>query len=162
MSIIITVPAFNRLPLPKATLMSLINNETIAILILRIFLGILFFMQGYDKLFRIGMKNVINAVDNPLEDHHLPSGLISLASYYTSIIELICGGCLIVGFFTNYALYLLGLDLLIVAFAFSIIKPMWDLQFVFPRLAILITLLLVPEEWNKLSIDYWLHLQSFK
>src|SRR6185437_659695 len=39
-----------------------------AILIVRVFLGILFFLQGYDKVFRIGVKRVVETIHAPLSD----------------------------------------------------------------------------------------------
>ena len=40
--------------------------------------------------------------------------------------------------------------------AFSIMRPMWDLQHVFPRLALLVAVLILPEAWDLISIDNFL------
>jgi putative oxidoreductase len=69
-------------------------------------------------------------------------------------VEFAGGIALILGFYTNYALYLLGIDLLLAAFAFSLLQPMWDMKHLFPRFILVITLLLLPDAWNKFSIDF--------
>ncbi|MFL5752637.1 MAG: DoxX family membrane protein [Bacteroidia bacterium] len=123
--------------------------------ITRLFLGILLFFQGFDKVFVVKIKGVIEAYENEVcARRHIPRGLLSFAAYWTSCIELLTGFLLILGLFKYFALTLIGIDLLLVAVAFSIVKPMWDMKFVFPRLVLLITLLLLPEQWNVISLDY--------
>ena len=128
-------------------------NYMIAVFIARVFLGVLFFMQGYDKVFKVKMNNVIDTFKTELGDSRLPAPLISLAAYYTSYVEMIGGLFLIFGFMKNYALYALGIDLILVAVAMSIIEPLWKMDYVFPRLVLLLLLLIVPTAWDFLSID---------
>ena len=61
---------------------------------------------------------------------------------------------LIIGLFKIPVLYILGVDLIIVYLAFSMVKPMWDMQFVFPRLLILVALLLLPVDSDYFSVDF--------
>jgi uncharacterized membrane protein YphA (DoxX/SURF4 family) len=122
--------------------------------IVRIFLGILFFAQGYDKVFNIGIAKVIENFEYPVKLRHLPRFPLVAAAYFTSFAELICGVLLIIGFMKYYALYILGIDMLIVCASFSMLNPLWDMQYVFPRLILLITLLLLPSQWGVVSIDY--------
>jgi uncharacterized membrane protein YphA (DoxX/SURF4 family) len=129
-------------------------NETIAILVARVILGILFFAQGYDKVFNVRLDGVIATFRQPMGSKQIPDFILTLSAYYTSYIELIGGLLLIIGFAKIYVLALLGLDLILVAAAFSIMKPMWDMQYFFPRLALLIFLLLVPAGWDVFSLDY--------
>lgn len=135
-------------------LLNIYHNQIAIVFIARVFLGILFFFQGYDAVFNIKISGVINTFQDPLKEKAIPRFLIVLAAYYTSFIELVGGFFLIVGFMKYNTLYLLGVDLLLVAFAFSMIRPMWDMQFVFPRLLLLIFLLLVPYEWDVFSVDH--------
>ncbi|HEV7231650.1 MAG TPA: DoxX family protein [Bacteroidia bacterium] len=120
----------------------------------RIFLGILFFAQGYDKVFNLGIPQVIGNFEYPVRLRHLPRFPLVLAAYFTSLAELICGFLLIIGFMKYYALYLLGLDLLIVGASLSMLEPLWDMKHVFPRLLLLLILLVLPSEWGTLSVDY--------
>lgn len=129
-------------------------REMDAAFIARIFLGLLFFLQGYDKVFRIGVKQVIRTVGESLSAKGVPSVFSSLGAYFTSYIELICGALLIIGFVKYYCLYLLGFDLLFAAFAFGIVEPVWDMKHIFPRLVLLLFLMVIPSQWDVISVDY--------
>ena len=128
----------------------------IAELLVRSFAGILFLFQGYDKLFRIKMPGVIDAFTADAERYHIPRPILNVVAYYTSIVEFAGGFFLLIGFFTNFALYALGLDLLLVGIAFTYMHPMWDMKYVFPRLALIVTLLLMPGEYQFFSVDHFL------
>ena len=130
------------------------SREVVAMFVVRVFLGFLFFFQGFDAVFRIKVKGVLDTIKEPLLEKGVPLFFIDLGAYYTSYANLICGFLLIIGFVKYYALYFIGADILMTAFAFSIIKPMWDMQFVFPRLALLVFFLIAPTEWDVISIDY--------
>ena len=130
----------------------LINNA-IAILLLRTVTGILFFFQGYDKLFNVKIVNVARTFSEPLSKIHMPSFLIKPAVAIFSILELICGILLFFGLFKNMALYVLAGDLIFVAFVFSSVKPMWDMQYYFPRLLFIFILLVCPVAADIFSID---------
>lgn len=132
----------------------IINKEVMAVFIARVFLGFLFFFQGIDAVFGIKPAGILHEIKEPLEQKGVPKFLIVFGAYFTSYVELIAGFCLIIGFMKYYSLYLLGLDLLVASFAFGIIKPMWDMQFVFPRLALILFFLIAPSEWDVISVDY--------
>ncbi len=131
------------------------HNEIYAALILRIFLGILFFAQGFDKIFKVKIKGVVSTFEHPLITNHIPKWMLTIFAYFTSYVELIGGFLLIIGFVKYYALYLLGIDLLIVSVAFCIIEPMWDLRHVFPRMLLLLIALMIPYQWDVLSVDWF-------
>lgn len=126
----------------------------IAETMVRVFAGILFFFQGYDKLFKIKMPGVIDTFMRDASRRNIGRPFVSLVAYYTSIVEFVGGILLVLGLLNNYALYALGIDLLLVCFAFSFMEPMWDLKHVFPRFLLIILLLLLPLEQNILSLDY--------
>jgi putative oxidoreductase len=126
---------------------------------LRIFAGILFFFQGYDKLFNIKMPGVIDTFMRDAERRHISRPLVAIVAYYTSIVEFVGGIFLVFGILTNYTLCAIGLDLILVSFAFSLVEPMWDMKHVFPRFILVILLLLLPLENDKLSLDYLINLK---
>jgi putative oxidoreductase len=132
----------------------------IAELLVRTFAGILFLFQGYDKLFIVKMKGVISTFALDADRQNIPRFMVTMIAYYTSIVEFFGGAALILGLFTNYTLYLLGLDLLLVGLAFSIMQPMWDMKFVFPRFVLVIALLLMPDGYNTISIDNLLNINK--
>ncbi len=128
-------------------------HEIVAVLIARIFLGVLFFFQGYDAVFNIKVRNVVATFETNFANKGIPRSLTATASWFTSYTELICGFLLIIGLFEYYALYLLGINLIIAAIGFGITSPMWDTRYVLPRLLLLLFLLFVPQAWNALSLD---------
>ncbi|MBP6334261.1 MAG: DoxX family protein [Bacteroidia bacterium] len=129
-------------------------NSAFAVFILRVITGILFFFQGYDKIFNVKINNVVRTFQDPISKSWIPNSLLSPFAWITALIELIAGVLLILGLFKNSVLMLLGLDLLLVAFAFSSIKAMWDMQFFFPRLVFILLLLLLPPEWDRWALDF--------
>lgn len=133
-----------------------INNEAVLTFILRVILGILFFFQGYDRVFKLKISGVIEFFSQQLGSIKVPQFVLVLTAWFTSCAELLCGALLILGLFKTYALYLLGLDLIIVSAAFSLIKPMWDMQQLFPRLILLAILLYLPAKWDVLSVDHFI------
>jgi uncharacterized membrane protein YphA (DoxX/SURF4 family) len=128
-------------------------NLIIADLFLRCVAGLLFFFQGYDKLFRLGLKQVVKTFHYDAETHHVPGFFVWMITIYSSFVEFFCGLLLILGLFQTGALLLLGVDIILVVFAFSFMKPMWDMKHVFPRFVLLITLLIIPASWGKFGLD---------
>jgi|SRR5690554_92688 len=135
--------------------MNMINlNKAVSALTVRLILGLIFLMQGFGKIFSWGMEKVINA-----DFFHgtfkglLPDFIIYATAYYTSYIELIGGFLLVLGFRTNYALYALASVLVIVTFGHGLAEPIWDLSHVMYRTILLVTLLILPKEWDTFSID---------
>ena len=132
--------------------MPLFTHEAVLYLTLRVILGILFFFQGYDKVFRVGIKGVTGFFREESRHRNIPSFVLSVSAFVTSYIELIGGALLVLGLFNTTALYLLAFDLVIVCGAFSLLKPMWDMQLLFPRLVLLAALLYLPCAWDVLSL----------
>ncbi len=134
---------------------SKINRDSRAagLLFLRTLLGIIFFMQGFGKVFVFSVPKVYNMFFKEFENTFLPGWLIRGTAYYTSYVELIGGFLLITGLFRKQALYLLSFDLLVVSFGHGLREPIWDLQHVFPRAVLLTFLFLLPEEWDIWSAD---------
>jgi uncharacterized membrane protein YphA (DoxX/SURF4 family) len=120
---------------------------------IRLLLGIIFFMQGYGKIFTMGVQKVYEMFFAVFETTFLPKWLILSTAYYTSYIEWIGGFLLILGLFRKYAMYLLALDLLIVSFGHGLMEPIWDLSHVIPRAILLAALFLLPPEWDKWNVD---------
>lgn len=123
-------------------------------LLLRIVAGSLFLFQGYDKLFKVKIINVARTFGDPIHPSFWMKSLLKPMITLSSLIELVGGLFLILGLFKFYTLSLLSLDLIFVAFYFSAIKPMWDMQFFFPRFIFIIFLWLIPFSEDIYSIDH--------
>jgi uncharacterized membrane protein YphA (DoxX/SURF4 family) len=122
-------------------------------LFIRILLGIIFFMQGYGKIFTFTLSGVYDKFFKEFENTFLPGWLIHFAAYYTSYVEWIGGMLLIIGLFRKYTVYLLALDLLIVSFGHGLLEPIWDLSHVMPRTILLCFLFFLPEDWDRWNAD---------
>ena len=132
-------------------------NRPIGVLTVRLILGFIFLMQGFGKVFTWGVENVYNMdfFYGTYKDI-LPEYVIKSTAYYTSYIELIAGFLVVIGLKRNYALYLLASVLVIVTFGHGLIDPIWDLSHVMYRTILLVALLLLPQDWDKFSVDYFL------
>ena len=137
-------------------LSNIMDNRTTraaGILFTRALLGIIFLMQGFGKIFTYTVPKIYGMFFKDFEKTFLPKWLIWGTAYYTSYAEMICGFLLIIGLFRRYALYLLGIDLLIVSFGHGLMEPIWDLQHVIPRAVLLIAILAAPGQWDRWNAD---------
>ena len=130
-----------------------LTTRSAGMLFLRALLGIIFLMQGYGKVFTFGVSKVYEMFFKAFESTILPKWLIWSTAYFTSYVELICGGLLLLGLFRKFALYLLAIDLLAVSFGHGLMEPIWDLSHVIPRAILLAALFLLPAEWDKWNAD---------
>jgi putative oxidoreductase len=122
--------------------------------LVRIVLGLLFFFQGFDKLFVIKMSEVVELFMMDAQRRHIPKSMVAFMSYFTSLIELFGGLSLILGFYSDYAMIFLSFDIIMICFSFSLMHAMWDLRHVFPRLILLVILLLLPANAHYFCLDY--------
>lgn len=129
------------------------HHEIAAALFARLFLGMLFFFQGYDAIFKVKIKNVVMAYKQAFSTKGIPAWVTVSGSYFNSYTAFIGGILLIIGLFEYLALYILGLNLLFACIAFGVTTPMWDMKHVFPRLVLLLFLLSIPKSWKLCSLD---------
>ncbi|MEO0899791.1 MAG: DoxX family protein [Bacteroidota bacterium] len=132
------------------------ENRAAGVFILRVLLGIIFLMQGYGKVIGFGMAALYENAFQAYESTFLPTFLIKGVAYFTSYAELIGGAMLILGLGRKWALYMLGLVLLMVSYGHGLQQPIWDLSHVFPRAMMLVSLLFLPENWDKWQLDRFL------
>ena len=86
----------------------------------------------------------------------MPDFLVYATAYYTSYIELLGGFLLIIGYKRDWALYALASVLVIVTFGHGLAEPIWDTSHVLVRAVFLVPLLLLPKEWDRFSMDYFM------
>lgn len=128
-------------------------NQQIAILTIRLLLGLVFFFQGFGKVFKFGMDAVYqNFFYEPYKEV-IPAFVLKSTAYYTSFAELLGGVLLVIGLFRNYTLYVLASVLVIVSFGHGIAEPIWNLSHVMYRTTLLVSLLLLPEHWDRFAVD---------
>jgi len=130
------------------------SNKSTAILTARLILGFIFLMQGFGKVFKIGVSNVYNGFFKETYQEILPEFISIGTAYYTSYVELIAGFMLVIGFKKNIAYILLASVLVIVTFGHGLVEPIWDLSHVMYRAILLIFLLMMPSSLDKFSLDH--------
>ena len=128
-------------------------NFQFADLVLRCITGILLIFQGYQKAFSVNAGEIVNAFQTDFTRRIFPGSFLKFTVRLSAYIELIGGLMLLFGFQRDIALYILSAQMVVVTFAFSLIRPMWDMQFFFPRFVFVFALLLLPPEWDRFSID---------
>lgn len=132
----------------------MIKNQQIAVLTMRLILGFIFFFQGFGKIFQFGLDNVYKNFFLKSYANLLPDFLLLFTAYYTSIVELIGGLLLVIGFKRDYALYFLASVLVIVTIGHGLKDPIWDLSHVMYRTILLVSLLLLPKSLDIFSVDF--------
>src|SRR5262245_46654218 len=121
--------------------MSDLFNLQLAVFVLRSVTGLLFLSQGYDRAFKVRADEIVSAFQTELIKKLHPGIMLKFTDHLSAYIELIGGIMLLVGFQRDIALYILSAEMIFVTLAFSLIQPMWDMQYFFPRFAFIITLL---------------------
>ncbi len=129
------------------------RNRQVAVLTIRLLLGFIVFFQGFGKVFKFGLDNVYKNFFQASYADLFPDFLLLFTAYYTSLIELIAGIFIIIGFKRDIALYFLASVLVIVSFGHGLKDPIWDLSHVMYRTILLVALLLLPKEYDLFSID---------
>jgi putative oxidoreductase len=129
------------------------HHEALAILLVRVFLGVIIFFQGYDALFRVKIVNVARSLEPALANMALPKGLAKAGAWTTSLVELTCGILLIVGYCQHYTLLAVSLNLIVVSILFSMLSGIWDMKHVFPRMLLAALLLYLPAEMDIYSLN---------
>lgn len=133
------------------------KNKEIAITTIRLILGFIFFFQGFGKVFKFGLDAVYKNFFLASYGDLLPDFLLLFTAYYTSIIELIAGFLLVIGFKRDYALYALASVLVIVTIGHGLKEPIWDLSHVMYRTILLVSLLILPRELDIFSVDVFIN-----
>ena len=132
-------------------------NRGWAILFARLILGLIFFMAGLWKLFQLGPLEHARRYFLPFSDTFLPVWSLWSMGVIIPFVEFLAGGLLILGLRTRDALVLLGSVLVVVTFGHLLREPLYELHtHVIPRLALLLFILMMPGEEDRLSLDYLL------
>lgn len=128
-----------------------------ALLFARLVLGLIFFMAGVFKVFRLGPLEHARKYFLPYADTFLPGWSLWITGVVIPFVELIAGALLILGLRTRKALVALGFVLAIVTFGHLLKEPLYQFHsHVIPRLALLLFILLLPRDDDRFSIDYLL------
>ncbi len=128
-----------------------------AVLFARLVLGLIFFMAGVWKVFELGPVGHVERFFLPFQKTFLPTWSLWAVGFTIPFVELIAGALVILGLQTRPALVALGVVLVTVTFGHLLEQPLYPFhEHVIPRLALLLFVLLIPEEADRFSIDHLL------
>ena len=128
-----------------------------AVLFARMVLGLIFFMAGVWKVFELGPAGHVRRFFLPFQDTFLPVWSLWIVGVTIPFVELIAGGLILVGWRIREALLALGIVLVVVTFGHLLKQPLYAFhEHVIPRLALVLFVLLMPQEFDRFSIDHLL------
>lgn len=128
-----------------------------ALLFARIVLGLIFFMAGAWKVFRLGPLEHVRKFFLPFSDTFLPVWSLWAVGAVIPFVELIAGALVILGLRTRAALISLGFVLAVVTFGHLLENPLYEFHtHVIPRLVLLLFVFMLPREDDVFSLDYLL------
>lgn len=130
-------------------------NRSWALLFARLVLGLIFFMAGVWKVFQLGPLQHARKYFLPFADTFLPVWSLWAVGAVIPFVELIAGALVILGLRTREALVALGFVLVIVTFGHLLHEPLYEFHtHVIPRLALLLFVLMIPREDDRISLDH--------
>jgi uncharacterized membrane protein YphA (DoxX/SURF4 family) len=128
--------------------------RTWAVLFARLILGLIFFMAGMWKVFELGPVGHVRRYFLPFQNTFLPTWSLWIVGFTIPFVELIAGGLVILGFKTRWALIALGMVLVTVTFGHLLEQPLYPFhEHVIPRLALLLFVMVMPQEVDRFSLD---------
>lgn len=132
-----------------------IFTRTIGVLFLRVLLGLMFFLQGYAKIFWWKVGQAYEPAFKNLASK-FPSQLVWAVGYTTSLLELIGGAMVILGIWRNRWLFVMAGIITTAAIGHSIETGVYDLAHVFPKAMIIALLLILPDEWDEFDVKHFI------
>ena len=132
--------------------------RTWAILIARLILGFIFFMAGVWKVFQLGpLEHARRLFVEPYAETFLPAWSLWATGATVPVVELVAGALLLIGWHTRTALLALGGVLVLVTFGHLVLDPLYQFHtHVIPRTALLLFVLVMPQQEDRVSVDQWL------
>jgi uncharacterized membrane protein YphA (DoxX/SURF4 family) len=131
------------------------SDRAWALFFCRAILGLIFFMAGVYKCFRMTpLGHARHYFVDPYSDTFLPVWSLWATGTIVPVVELLAGGLVLVGYKTRWGLLALGGVLVLVTFGHLLKEPLYEFHtHVIPRLALLTLVLLLPREEDTISID---------
>jgi uncharacterized membrane protein YphA (DoxX/SURF4 family) len=121
-------------------------------------LGLVFLMAGWWKVFELGAgQHARGFFVDGFADTWIPAWLLWGLGVAIPLVELAAGLFLCVGFRRREALIALGGVLVVVTYGHLLQEPLYAItSHIFPRLVLLLVVLVIPADRDRLSLDQWL------
>ncbi len=128
--------------------------QTWAVLFARLTVGLMFLMAGVFKVFELGALEHARRFFLPYQDTFLPVWSLWVVGTAIPFVELIAGALVVVGWRVRWASVALGMVLVVVTFGHLLKEPLYAFdEHVFPRLALVLFVLVMPAVADRFSID---------
>ncbi len=125
-----------------------------AVLFARLTVGLIFLMAGIFKVFDLGALEHARRYFLPYQDTFLPVWSLWSVGTVIPFVELVAGALLVVGWRVRWACVALGMVLVVVTFGHLLKEPLYPFhEHVFPRLALILFVLVMPGVADRFSID---------
>jgi uncharacterized membrane protein YphA (DoxX/SURF4 family) len=135
--------------------------RSLAILVARLVLGLIFFMAGWYKVFQLTPTGHVEKFFLPFKNTFLPVWSLWVVGYSIPFIELGAGALLLIGLKIRFALLALGAVLVTVTFGHLLQEPLYPFhEHVIPRLALLLFILVWPSTDDHFGLDYLIQSRS--
>lgn len=120
-------------------------------------LGLMFFQGALWRVFELGpVAHARQFFVEPYAETLLPTWSLWVTGMAVPWVELGAGALLLIGLWVRPALVVLGFELLIVTFGHLLLEPLYSISgHIFPRLVLLVLLLLIPAEADRWTVDAW-------
>jgi len=138
-----------------------VRSRAWAILFARLVLGFIFFMAGVYKVFTLTPAGHVRRWFLPFQDTFLTTWSLWAVGLAIPFVELLGGALLLIGWRVFDSLLALGAVLVVVTFGHLLHEPLYPFhEHVFPRLALLLFLLVLPRREDLFSLDHLLQSRS--
>ncbi|MFQ5748499.1 MAG: DoxX family membrane protein [Planctomycetota bacterium] len=133
------------------------RNLAWAALFARLVLGLTFFMAGWWKCFELGpVEHARRFFVAGFAESWIPAWLLWGLGVVVPAAELAGGALVLLGFRLREALVALGFLLALVTYGHLLQEPLFSLSaHIFPRLVLLLVVLVIPREADRFSLDAW-------
>jgi len=130
-------------------------GRPLALLFIRLILGLIFLMAGFWKVFSLGpLEHARSMFVEPYAETFLPEWSLWLAGSVVPVAELIAGVLVFLGLWRKPAYLALGGVLVLVTYGHLLIEPLYQFHtHVIPRGALLVFLLWAPLGEDRYSVD---------
>lgn len=132
-----------------------LTGPTIAVFLARTMLGLVFFMAGWWKVFTL--TPAVHAQQffiDGFKETWIPEWLLWALGTAIPPFELVAGLLLIAGLWTRLTASMTGLLLLLTTYGHALQQPLFDIDgHTFTRLALILFVLMIPCESDRLSVD---------
>ncbi|MEE8527538.1 MAG: DoxX family membrane protein [Gammaproteobacteria bacterium] len=134
------------------------NNWSMANILARWTLGIVFLMAGFWKVFEFtAIEHARQYFVEAYAETWIPAWLLWVLGLAIPYLEFLAGMLLIAGLRVRNTVSVLGVLLLITTYGHLLKQPLFDIDgHTFTRLALVLFLLIAPNRNDILSVDYWI------